>query len=87
MELICHTVTRATQLEAKLQRWSEAGLIDAQSAARILVFERGQERRASLRWPVILAMVGESFSWQELRYSLRRTGTSFPPRCVFLLCY
>jgi uncharacterized membrane protein len=50
-------VNRATQLETKLQRCTEAGLIDAQSAARILVFERGQERRASLRWPVILAMV------------------------------
>ncbi len=50
-------MTRPTQLEAKLQRWTEAGLIDAQSATRILVFERGQERRASLRWPVILAMV------------------------------
>jgi uncharacterized membrane protein len=50
-------VNRPTQLEAKLQRWTEAGLIDAQSAARILVFERGQERRASLRWPIILAMV------------------------------
>jgi uncharacterized membrane protein len=50
-------VNRTTQLETKLQRWTEAGLIDAQSAGRILVFERGQERRASLRWPVILAMV------------------------------
>jgi MFS family permease len=50
-------VNRATQLEAKLQRWTEAGLIDSQSSARILAFERGQERRASLRWPIILAMV------------------------------
>jgi uncharacterized membrane protein len=50
-------VNRETQLQTKLQRWTEAALIDAQSAARILVFERGQERRTSLRWPVLLVMV------------------------------
>ena len=46
-----------TQLEARVQRWTEAGLIDAQACARILAFEAGQERRATLRWPVFLAMV------------------------------
>jgi uncharacterized membrane protein len=46
-----------TQLEARVQRWTEAGLIDAQAAARILAFEAGQERRATLRWPVFLALV------------------------------
>ncbi|HXN00065.1 MAG TPA: DUF2157 domain-containing protein [Candidatus Dormibacteraeota bacterium] len=46
-----------TQLEVSVQRWTEAGLIDAQSGARILAFETGQERRATLRWPVFLAMV------------------------------
>jgi uncharacterized membrane protein len=46
-----------TQLEARVQRWTEAGLIDAQAAARILDFEAGQERRATLRWPVFLALV------------------------------
>lgn len=50
-------MNRETQLQTKLQRWTEAALIDAQSVARILVFERGQERRTSLRWPVLLVMV------------------------------
>jgi uncharacterized membrane protein len=35
----------------------DAGVIDAQAGARILAFETGQERRAALRWPVIVAMV------------------------------
>jgi uncharacterized membrane protein len=43
--------------EVSVQRWTEAGLIDAQAAARILAFETGQDRRATLRWPVFLAMV------------------------------
>ena len=46
-----------TQLEVSVQRWTEAGLIDAQSGARILAFETGQDRGATLRWPVFLAMV------------------------------
>jgi uncharacterized membrane protein len=50
-------VNQRTQLEARVQRWTEAGLIDAQAGARILAFEAGQERRATLRWPVFLAMV------------------------------
>jgi uncharacterized membrane protein len=44
------------QLEAQVQRWTEAGIIDADAAARIIAFEAGQQRRASLRWPVFLAM-------------------------------
>ncbi len=50
------TVNQPNQFEARVQRWVEAGLIDAQTAARILTFESGQERHATLRWPVILAM-------------------------------
>jgi hypothetical protein len=50
-------VKQHSQLEAAVQRWTQAGLIDAQAAARILAFEAGQERRASFRWPVFLAMV------------------------------
>jgi len=44
------------QLEVQVQRWTEAGIIDAEAAARIIAFEAGQQRRASLRWPVFLAM-------------------------------
>ena len=45
------------KFEAPVQRWIEAGVIDAQTGARILVLEAGQERRSTLRWPVFLAMV------------------------------
>ena len=44
------------QLDVQVQRWTEAGIIDAEAAARIIAFEAGQQRRASLRWPVFLAM-------------------------------
>jgi len=49
-------VNQRGQLEAQVRRWTEAGIIDAQVGARILDFETGQERRATLRWPVFLAM-------------------------------
>jgi len=45
-----------TQLEAKIRAWVSAGVIDAPTSERILAFEAGQERKASLRWPVLLAM-------------------------------
>jgi uncharacterized membrane protein len=50
-------VNPRTQLEKPVQRWTEARVIDAEAGAGILAFESGQERRATLRWPVILAMV------------------------------
>ena len=50
-------MNQRTKLEAQIQRWTEAGLIDAQTGARILTFEAGQERRVTLRWPVFLAMI------------------------------
>jgi uncharacterized membrane protein len=50
-------VKRISQLEARVQQWAEAGLIDAQAAGSILAFEASQERRASLRSPVFLAMI------------------------------
>jgi hypothetical protein len=49
-------VNQLGQLEAQVQRWTEAGVIDAQAAARIIAFETGRDRRAALRWPVFLAM-------------------------------
>jgi uncharacterized membrane protein len=50
------TMSERGQLEVQVQRWTEAGIIDAEAAARIIAFEAGQQRRASLRWPVFLAM-------------------------------
>ena len=45
-----------TQFESQVKRWTDAGLIDAQTASRILEFEASHERRTSLNWPVLLAM-------------------------------
>jgi Predicted membrane protein (DUF2157) len=46
-----------SKLEQQIQRWTTAGIIDRDTGARITAFESGQDRRASLRWPVILAMI------------------------------
>jgi uncharacterized membrane protein len=46
-----------TNFELQIQRWTGAGLIDQATAQKILAFEGVKERRASLRWPVIVAMV------------------------------
>jgi hypothetical protein len=46
-----------SKLEAKVDRWVADGLIDAATGGRIVAFEEGQERGASLRWPVLIAMV------------------------------
>jgi hypothetical protein len=49
-------VKERTQLEARIHRWVDAGLIDAHAGERIRAFESGEERKATLRWPVFLAM-------------------------------
>ena len=43
-------------LEAQLRRWEEAGLLDAQAAARIREFESARES-PEIRWPVVFAIV------------------------------
>jgi uncharacterized membrane protein len=55
-EEVSQTMSERGQLEVQVQRWTEAGIIDAEAARRIIAFEAGQHRRASLRWPVFLAM-------------------------------
>lgn len=45
------------QIGVRVQRWIDAGLVDAETGSRIVAFETGQEQRAVLRWPVYLAMV------------------------------
>jgi hypothetical protein len=42
-------VNPVSQLEARIQRWIDAGLIDAQAGARIVAFEAGQERTTNLQ--------------------------------------
>jgi uncharacterized membrane protein len=44
-------------LADQAQRWTAAGLISAETAAKILAFEAGEDRRSTLRWPVFLAMI------------------------------
>src|SRR5258708_7365045 len=48
-------MTAAEQLEGQLQRWAEAGLIDAQSAGRIRDYETAHASRG-MRWPVVFAI-------------------------------
>jgi uncharacterized membrane protein len=48
-------MTAAEQLEEQLQRWAEAGLIDAQSAERIRDYETAHASRG-IRWPVVFAI-------------------------------
>ena len=45
-----------SKLESHIARWVAAGVIDSAAADRIRVFEAGDENRATLRWPVILAL-------------------------------
>jgi hypothetical protein len=44
------------ELNARLARWREAGVVDGPTAARIEAFEAGGESPSGLRWPVILAI-------------------------------
>jgi uncharacterized membrane protein len=48
-------MTATEQLEEQLQRWAEAGLIDAQSAERIRDYETAHASRG-MRWPVVFAI-------------------------------
>jgi len=48
-------MTGTDQLEQKLQRWVEAGVIDTQAAVRIRKFEWSGEP-TGMRWPVVLAV-------------------------------
>jgi uncharacterized membrane protein len=43
------------QLEALLQRWTDAGILNSESAARIRSFESAREP-SSTRWPVVFAV-------------------------------
>ena len=45
----------SNQLEQQLQRWTEAGILDSQTAGRIRDFESGREA-LGVRWPVIFAI-------------------------------
>jgi uncharacterized membrane protein len=45
-----------SKLEEQVGRWIDAGLIDAATGARIVSFEASHDQRATLRWPVYLAM-------------------------------
>lgn len=42
--------------ESSLDRWAEAGLLDAETVARIRAWESGRGREGGLRWPARLAL-------------------------------
>lgn len=42
--------------QSSLDRWHEAGLLDAATADRIREFEQSHEKPAQLRWPVLIAV-------------------------------
>ena len=44
-------------IESLLNRWQSAGALDAEAAARIRVYEAGQQRPAGLRWQVLVALI------------------------------
>jgi uncharacterized membrane protein len=48
-------MSTSEQLEQQLQRWEEAGLLDAPLAARIREFESARES-PGMRWPVVFAI-------------------------------
>ena len=46
-----------SRLEEDLQRWVQAGALDAEAADRIRAFEESRARPAGLRWQVLLALI------------------------------
>lgn len=46
----------ADALNKRLDRWIGAGLMDANTAARIRTFEESERSKEGLRWPVLLAL-------------------------------
>lgn len=44
-------------LEDQLQRWTDAGLLDAETCARIRAFEEGREQRSGMKWQAVLALI------------------------------
>jgi uncharacterized membrane protein len=46
-----------SKLEQQIRRWVAAGLIEHDTGGRIVAFETGQDRRASLHWPVVVALI------------------------------
>lgn len=43
--------------QSSLQRWLDAGLVDASTAGRIRSYEKDHEAEQGMRWPVVLAWV------------------------------
>lgn len=46
-----------SRIESQVKRWTDAGLLEPAAAKRIIEFEHSQEHSASLRWPVLVALV------------------------------
>jgi uncharacterized membrane protein len=48
---------RDSRIESQVKRWTDAGILDSAAGNRIIEFEHSQEHSASLRWPVLVALV------------------------------
>jgi uncharacterized membrane protein len=46
-----------SKLEQQIQRWVAAGLIDHDTGGRMVAFETARDRRSSLHWPVVVALI------------------------------
>ena len=46
-----------SRIESQVKRWSDAGILDAATGKHLIEFEHSQEHSASLRWPVLVALV------------------------------
>lgn len=45
-----------TFLEARIERWAQAGVLDSAAAERIRAYESATSRQTTLRWPIFLAL-------------------------------
>ena len=52
-----YTTGMQTEWERALERWQQAGLLDAAGVERIRSYEQAQTGPPGLRWPVIVALV------------------------------
>lgn len=53
---LCDTLTPMPPVEDFLQRWTNAGILDAAAAERIRAYEKSHEQPSGLRWQVLLAL-------------------------------
>jgi uncharacterized membrane protein len=74
------------QLEQQLQRWTDAGILNSESAGRIREFESAHES-PGVRWPVIFAIAfGSIMVAAGVLLLWPLTGTTSLRRSAFCWC-